>query len=671
LKPNQTKQNKTIPSIIFYFVIFHVFVYIVTRIYISSTGRGERKKMNRNNKRNFDYYKSHAQDVKLRDITSSERNATILEILRDGDYDPYWNRKLYLLSEEIDADDPDEFVIGPGDDMGWLGYFIGRSTQLEEFHIKYFPEEEGNNDKEVVNEFMEGMKHNESIQEMFISTDLGREGFQHLGYMLRNNSEIENLCLHEFDIGIESARSIALMLGQEQCKSLKHLFFVQNDLCAEGLQEIVTALRTQTQLEELKLCGNNIDSNGCVALGDTLKCWKGDSLRKLHLCHNDIDDDGLQALIGGMNKCNLEVLTLCGNPSITTAGLRSLSTFLLSDNCCLERLDLDETNIGMHGGMGVLATGLSRNMSLKCLCLSGNSIDNEGVNALVSGLPKGCKLEELHLSDNGVFSAAGLKSLSSIFQTVSNLKQLHLRGNAIDDNGLKALVEGMTNCCSLTKLDLSHNESVTADGLRALLRSDHCSLKELELWGMRIGDERAVALADGLVGNKSMERLYFCPGSSGITDVGWSAFSRLLCDTSSVNNTFLSNHTLTNIGGYESHGPPVMTRFYLFLNNFCIHRVSILKILMHHRDIDVEPLFRWKLMFLPLVVAWFHNARPIWEEIRLHVHPAQILLESEMSLLHEFFMEDLDAFQSRELSAVYKFVRDMPMLAIGKEEDGS
>jgi hypothetical protein len=92
---------------------------------------------------------------------------------------------------------------------------------------------------------------------------------------------------------------------------------------------------------------------------------------------------------------------------------------------------------------------------------------------------------------------------------------------------------------------------------------------------------------------------------------------------------------------------------------------------MHHRDIDVEPLFRWKLMFLPLVVAWFHNARPIWEEIRLHVHPAQILLESEMSLLHEFFMEDLDAFQSRELSAVYKFVRDMPMLAIGKEEDGS
>jgi Ran GTPase-activating protein (RanGAP) involved in mRNA processing and transport len=618
-------------------------------------------------RRNFEYYESHAQDVQLEDITSSERNATILEMLRDngGDEHPYWNKKLYLLREEIDAD-PDEFVFGQeegDDDLGWLGYFIGRSTQLEEFHMKYFPEE-----REKVNAFMEGFQHNESIQEMFISTDLGREGFQSLGHMLRNNHDLENLCLHEFAIELESSRSIALMLGQEQCKSLKHLFFVQNDLCAEGLAEIVTALRKQTQLVELKLCGNNVDKNGCVALGNTLKSWEGASLRKLHLCHNNIDDDGLQALIAGMAKCNIEVLTLCGNPSITTVGLRSLSTFLLSDNCCLERLDLDQMNIG-SAGVGVLATGLSRNMSLKCLCLSGNSVGNEGIDALVSCLPKGCRLEELHLSENGAFSAAGLKSLSNAFQTASNLKQLHLRDNAIDDNGLKALVEGMKNCCSLRKLDLSHNESVTADGLRALLRSDHCSLKELELWGMRIGDERAVALADGLVGNNSMERLYFCPGSSGITSLGWSAFSRLLCDTSSVNNTYLSNHTLTNIGGYESHGPPMMTRFHLFLGNFCIKQVAILKILMHHRDIDIEPLFRWKLMFLPLVVAWFQKARPIREEIRLHVHPEHILHESEMSPLHEFFMEEFDTFQSRELSAVYKFVRDMPMLAIGKEED--
>mmetsp|Transcript_50 Transcript_50/g.64 ORF Transcript_50/g.64 Transcript_50/m.64 type:complete len:619 (-) Transcript_50:94-1950(-) len=613
-------------------------------------------------KRDYEYYKAHAKDVDLEDITSSDHNANLLMMLRDGD--PDWNGKFFLLNEEIDGDS-DEFIVDDDDCMGWLGFFLGSSEHVVEFGMRFFPE-----GKDEMEAFMEGFKHNKSLRELYISTDLGSDGYKSLGYMLRHNDNLSSICLHEFVIGLDSARGIASMLGHEQCKTLKHLFFVQNDLSVEGLVDIVTALKKQPQLEELKVCGNNLDSDGCKALKTAFYGWEGASLKYLHLCHNNIDDEGVGYLVSGMARCNyLEALTLCGNPSITTAGFRSLSTFLLSKTCCLERLDLDQTNVDCKGA-GALVAGLSSNKSLKCLCLSGNSIDDEGIDVLVSCLPKCSKLEELHLSENGGISALGLKSLSNAFQAGSNLKHLRLRDNSIDDKGLKALVEGMANCRSLTKLDLSRNEAVTATGLQALLRAGRSSLEELELWGIRIGDDGASTIANELVGNNVMERLYFCPSYSNITSKGWSAFSRLLCDYSTVNDTYLSNHIISNIGAYRSGSAPNTSRFHLFLNNnFHSSDAAMLKILMHHHDINMLPFFRWKLMFLPLVVDWFERAKQCWMAIHLMVPGGHILESSDMSALHEFFREGSVEYQSKELSAVYKFVRNAPMLAIGKEQE--
>ena len=613
-------------------------------------------------RRDYEYYKAHAKDVQLEDITSSQNNANLLEMIRDGDSD--WNGKVYLLNEEIDGD-PDEFVVGDGDDMGWLGYFLGSSEHVKDFNMRYFPD-----GKDAMDAFVEGFKHNTSLEELYISTDLGRDGYESLGHLLRNNDNLDRICLHEFVIGSDSASGIASMLGHEQCKSLKYLFFVQNNLSPKGLVDIITALRKQPQLEELKICGNNVDGAGCLALGRALDSWEGASLKCLYLCHNNIDDSGLLALALGMAKCNyLEALTLSANPAITPAGWRYLSTFLKSKSCCLKMLDLDQTNIDCDGADS-LAAGLSNNLTLKQLSLSGNSIGDEGIDTLVSCLPKCRKLEELDLSANGAFSEVGLRSLTNAFRTGSNLKHLILRDNALGDRELMALAEGMTNCHSMTNLDLSRNDSITAAGLKALLRAGRSSLKELQLWGIRIGDDGARIIADELVGNDTMERLYFCPSFAQIQSEGWSAFSRLLCDSSSVNNTYDSNHTISNICGQHSYGAPNTTRFHIFLNShFPSKEAATLKILIHHRDIDVMPFFRWRLMFLPLVVDWFERATPCYEAIFRTIPREDILHSSDMSALHGFFLGGPDDYQSRQLSAVYKFVRNMPMLAIGREEE--
>jgi hypothetical protein len=161
------------------------------------------------------------------------------------------------------------------------------------------------------------------------------------------------------------------------------------------------------------------------------------------------------------------------------------------------------------------------------------------------------------------------------------------------------------------------------------------------------GNDGAVALADALKGNKSMKQLYFDPDLAGITSVGWSAFSKLLCDTSSVNTTYLSNHFLGKIGHWDNGGAPNGVKQLLTLSRHpADEHVAIHKILKSHSDFDVEPFFEWKLNLLPLVMSWFERVR---------------ILVDDHSWISD---ESAEEIQSRQLSTMYNFIRGMPLLAI-------
>ena len=466
---------------------------------------------------------------------------------------------------------------------------------------------------------------------------------------LRNNDRLHHLNFKYFDVGLQCARNIALLLSQES--SLKRLSFDEEiGLDDEVLSHIATALKSQPQMEELLLSSNSVGRNGYVALGNALEgCL---SLRKLDLAafnfngDNDdrglIDDEGIRALVEGLKHChNLTSLLLYGNLMIAEEASRSLSTLFQSDNCRLERLDLAQMNID-DDEIAVLSTGLVCLPSLKRLDLRNNSIGDEGLQALVGGLVN-CNLEELTLSHNMFMeSVSGLRALGKLVGRATNMRVLDLTYSSITDEGLQSFVEGTENCCSLTRLDLSYNRSITANGLASLsslLRAEHCTLSNLHLYGINVGDNEAVVLANGLTGNKSLRELNF--GNSSITVRGWAAFSKLLCDKSSVSDTYLSNHTLVYIGGYILQDLQDTTtqdiEEYLKFNKFRNQAAAICKILHSHPDIDVTPLFQFDLKCLPLVVKWLKKAK-----------------------LHE----STEVFKNRKLSAVYKFVRGMPLLAV-------
>ena len=147
------------------------------------------------------------------------------------------------------------------------------------------------------------------------------------------------------------------------------------------------------------------------------------------------------------------------------------------------------------------------------------------------------------------------------------------------------------------------------------------------------------SFANALANNHKLHTLHLRYNPS-ITAEGWRAFSKILCNTSSVKATFLSNHTLLNLGG-EVLGNE-MIRPLLGLNERNDKKkVATIKILQNHVDFDMLPFFEWEFKVLPLALSWLERA-------------------SSYTMPRDF-EPNIDR---RKLSTIYQFVRGMPLLYV-------
>eukprot|EP00984_Skeletonema_dohrnii_P028596 scaffold18651_cov70-Skeletonema_dohrnii-CCMP3373.AAC.3 len=249
-----------------------------------------------------------------------------------------------------------------------------------------------------------------------------------------------------------------------------------------------------------------------------------------------------------------------------------------------------------------------------------------------------------------------------------DMKQLDFESCGINDDGLQALSRGAANHCKV--LDLSENNSITPSGLRYLstsLQSDSCRLENLCLGRMNIGDDGAEVLARGLIGNKSLRCLHFrgeFEDDIAITRAGWSAFSAVLCDTSTVNNTYLSNHTVQELwSDYhadEDFDIDEEIVLYLQLNHEHPQYAARCKILMKHTHLDMVPFLRWGLKCLPLAVGWYERAKPC---------TTLSIYEDDSSRRRQVLDEPEQVYQSRVLTALYEFVRGVPKKVLERRDE--
>ena len=314
------------------------------------------------------------------------------------------------------------------------------------------------------------------------------------------------------------------------------------------------------------------------------------------------------------------------------------------NNNKLSHITITDCQLGDDGWrLLALAIGSSKHKSLQKVLLLSCNVSDEGSVDIITALSMHPHLHTLNLVGNRL-NKLGCKALATLLRHSCNtLGSLNLANNEINDEGVDALVPALKNDSnSLHQLWLSGNPSITSRGwqkLATVLESPNSKLKELYIVGNNVGDEAVAVLASALVNNRTLMAISIrCFTESSFNEEGWDAFSSLLCNSSSVNATFLSNHTLNELGClHQNPLQPLLT-----LNKREDKKeVAMIKILQHHNEFDMTPFFEWEFKVLPLMINWFEKASSITmpQDYEPNIRP-------------------------RKLSSIYQFVRGMPLLYV-------
>jgi len=287
-----------------------------------------------------------------------------------------------------------------------------------------------------------------------------------------------------------------------------------------------------------------------------------------------------------------------------------------------------------------LAIGSSstKHQSLTNVSLVNNNISDARLVDIITALSMHPKLREIIFEGNR-FHKNGCTSLATLLRcSATELETLDLTSTEIDDEGLDALVPSLKSC-SLQSLKLTSNQGITSRGwkqIATMLEAPNSNLEELYIMRNNIDDDALTSFANALMNNHTLTQLYFTDTSISIEGQVSRAFSKLLCDTSSINSTFLSNHTLQFVSSKLSRR---------LKPNFKLNKkddkkeVAMIKILKHHHDFDLTPFFEWEFKVLPLMIDWFERASSI--------------------TMPKNFDSNLGP---RKLSSIYQFVRGITLV---------
>ena len=326
----------------------------------------------------------------------------------------------------------------------------------------------------------------------------------------------------------------------------------------------------------------------------------------------------------------------------------------IATNSHLKELEVDVYRSALKDTEIDLFDGIKRNCSiqtLKLICGSRNIVGSAAHELLKAYQHENNNLTNFTIEHAGLQNGGDL-AIANTLRCCRNLKYIDLSCD-INDEHMLPMMEALRGCQTLEEINLDRNRigNVGCDALTTLLRDPNSNLQYLSLPNNQIGDDGAIAIANSLTRNAKLKGLYLSNNRIGqkVMDV----FSKVLCDTSSINSTYSSNHSLLYLS-LSLSGPKNLKINSLLRMNKCNnkHHVAIKKILEYH-PIDMEPLFELdenkerSLKGLPLVIDWFERAKEAHDQV-----PCSIESINEESI------------DRQKLSAIYQFASAMPLLFI-------
>ena len=263
--------------------------------------------------------------------------------------------------------------------------------------------------------------------------------------------------------------------------------------------------------------------------------------------------------------------------------------------------------------------------------LTGNKVGNLGSAALVSLLTNMSTLKTLNMGymssefevsrsqwvASDIITTQGWQAFFTSLQDSNlDLENLYLCRNNIDNEGIALLVRLLSNMNSLKSLGLGGNRLVTPAGWQSLtefMQRPNFALEELDLDGdharnvSSINDDTLVAFACALVKNKSLKQLLVCQRFAQVTKRGWKAVSTLLCNKTSIMDTYNSSHVLQELGRYSKPHRRLVPLLELNKNEDKaeVARQKILQTHFSTKDSSkMEELLDMEFEVLPAVIAW-------------------------------------------------------------------
>lgn len=347
----------------------------------------------------------------------------------------------------------------------------------------------------------------------------------------------------------------------------------------------------------------------------------------------------------------------------------------VGDNTTLIRLFCQEVNIGKF------CDGLRLNSSISQLVIRCSAIYTHQTNPIASDGAIHEILNVYQENNNLVYlqiehlllqdDCGGI--LATTLRRCTNLKKIKLLycDCGISDQYLLPIIEAMSEHYSLEDITLSTNDigRTGCTALSTLLGGPNCNVQYLNLHNNSIDSDSAIAIAESLQTNRSLRKLILSGNPiPNLNNGDLCAFSKVVCNTSSINQLYLSNHTLENVNfGNTALWEQQQLIDWKRLNSLLElnkgtnkGHVAIKKILLHYPDFDVEEFYEWELegernlKALPHLISWYDRAKEA------------VLADDE----ERGGAVNMNQIENRKLSTVYQFARDMPVLVARDESTG-